>query len=330
MRVALDAVGGDNYPVAPVQGAVLAVQDDPELSVILVGQEDLISDELSKTGYDGKQIVIQHADEIIGMDDSAATALKSKPQSSIHVGLGLHAKGYSDAFVSAGNTGALLAASAVILGRLPHVLRPTIASYYPTIQGFRLLVDAGANLEPKAEFLYQFGIMGSVYATYFFDVDTPRIGLLNIGEEKEKGTETLKKAYELLSTAPNFVGNVEGRDVLPCKADVFVCDGVAGNILLKFGESLASELGPLFGLAMKKLQLNEEEMTLCTSVLREAFSPFDYQGVGGVPFLGVNGVSLVGHGKSSPTAIKNMISHAVKMVDAKINDKIVEALAPKN
>lgn len=330
MRVALDAVGGDTYPASPVEGAILAVQDDPDLSVILVGPEDNISAELEKNGYEGKQIVIQHAEEIIGMHESASTALKSKPQSSIHVGLGLHAKGYSDAFVSAGNTGALLAASAVILGRLPNVLRPTIASYYPTVEGFRLIVDAGANLEPKPEFLYQFGVMGSVYAAYFFDVAKPRIGLLNIGEEKEKGTEVLKKAYELLSSAPNFVGNVEGRDILPCKADVFVCDGLAGNLLLKFGESLANEIAPLFATAMKKLQLNQEEVALCTNVLKEAFSPFDYQGVGGVPFLGVNGVSLVGHGKSSPLAIKNMISHAVKMVDAKINEKIVEALTPNN
>jgi glycerol-3-phosphate acyltransferase PlsX len=271
--------------------------------------------------------VIQDAPQIITMEDSPAQAVKAKPNSSIVVGLGLHAKGYSDAFVSAGHTGALLAASAFILGRLEGVLRPTIASYFPTVKGFRLLVDAGANLEVKPEFLFQFAIMGGIFAQHFFDIAEPKIGLMNVGEEKEKGTEVIRAAHKLLEQLPNFVGNIEGRDVIPGHADVFVCDGLVGNILLKFGESIGSELGPLFKQSMVEMQLDPSQMQMVGKAIKNAFTPFDYQNVGGVPFLGVNGVSLVGHGKSTPLAIKNMIFNAVKMVEAKINDKIVAALA---
>lgn len=327
MRIALDAVGGDFYPGNPVKGAILAVQENPDLTVILVGPQDLVQNALTAEGYDGRQIVIQDATEIITMEEHAAQAIKSKPNSSIVVGLGLHKKGYSDAFVSAGHTGALLAASAVMLGRLEGVLRPTIASYYPTSKGFRLLVDAGANLDAKPEFLYQFGIMGAIYAKAFFDLPNPRIGLLNIGEEKEKGNDALRAAHQLFESYPDFVGNIEGRDILPCNADVFVCDGLVGNILLKFGESLATELTPLFVRAMAEAKLDESQQHVVGKVLKMAFTPFDYQRVGGVPFLGVNGVSLVGHGKSSPEAVKNMIVHATKMVEARINEKIVAAFA---
>jgi glycerol-3-phosphate acyltransferase PlsX len=327
MRIALDAAGGDFFPGNPVKGAILAVQENPDLTVILVGPQEMVKNALQEEKYDGKQIVIQDAPEIITMEDSAATAVKTKPNSSIVVGLGLHQKGFSDAFVSAGHTGALLAASAFILGRLEGVLRPTIASYYPTVKGFRLLVDAGANLDAKPEFLYQFGIMGAIYAQTFFELESPRIGLLNIGEEEEKGNETLRKAHQMFRALPNFVGNIEGRDILPCHADVFVCDGLVGNILLKFGESLATELTPLFKQAMAEGQLEPVQQQMVGKILKMAFTPFDYQRVGGVPFLGVNGVSLVGHGKSSPEAIKNMIVHAVRMVEARINDKITAAFA---
>lgn len=327
MRIALDAVGGDFFPESPVKGAIEAVTSNPDLTVILVGPKELVEAEITKNDYDGKQLVVQDAPEIIRMNEHAAKAVKSKPGSSICVGLGLHAKGYSDAFVSAGNTGALLAASAVILGRLKGVLRPTIAAYYPTVKGFRLLVDAGANLETKPEFLYQFGVMGAVYARSFFGVDNPKIGLLNIGEEPEKGTEVLKETFKLLSKRDDFVGNLEGRDILAAKADVFVADGLVGNLLLKFGESIASDLKPLVAHAMAKLKLDESQQHLVAKVLATTFQPFEYQRVGGVPFLGVNGVSLVGHGKSNPEAIKNMILHAAKMVEARINERIVAALS---
>jgi phosphate acyltransferase len=238
----------------------------------------------------------------------------------------MHAKGHCDAFISAGNTGALLAASAFILGRLPGVMRPTIASNFPTIKGVRLMVDVGANIEVKPEMLYQFGIMGSVYARKMLGIESPRIGLINVGEEEEKGDETLRKAHELLKSFPGFAGNVEGRDILPGAADVYVCDGFVGNVLLKFGESVPEALTHIVKQVIMRRGLDQQQIELVVGVLREAFAPFDYQLVGGVPFLGVNGVSLVGHGGSTPKAIKSMIFMAEKMVNEKVNEAITTSL----
>lgn len=329
IKVAVDAVGGDHYPQNPVQGAIQAVSEDKNLVVILVGPEQMIKDELVKQEYAGDRISVFHAPDIITMDDSPASAVKSKPQSSIPVGLTLHAKKHCDAFVSAGNTGALLAASAFILGRLDGVMRPTISTVFPTVDGFRLMVDVGANLEAKPEMLYQFALMAEVYAHYVMGIETPRIGLLNVGEEEEKGTETIRKAYDLLRAHPRFVGNIEGRDILAGAADVFVCDGLVGNILLKFGESFPDALSLLVKKTMAKHQLPAEQARVIGGILKEALAEFDYQAVGGVPFLGVNGVSLVGHGGSTALAIKNMIHSAVKMHTSGVNDKIVAYLNTK-
>jgi glycerol-3-phosphate acyltransferase PlsX len=326
IKVAVDAVGGDFFPQNPVQGAIQAVGEDKNLAVILVGPEKLCKDELEKQEYAGDRISVFNAPDIITMDDSPAAAVKNKPQASIPVGLTLHAKGQCDAFVSAGNTGALLAASAFILGRLEGVMRPSISSVFPTVSGFRLMVDVGANLEVKPEMLYQFALMGEVYAREVMQIETPRVGLLNVGEEDEKGTEVIRKAHELLRAHPRFIGNVEGRDILSCAADVFVCDGLVGNILLKFGESFPDALKELVKQAVVRQKLSPEVIQAVMGILKEALSPFDYQSVGGVPFLGVNGVSFVGHGGSSPLAIKNMIHNATRMVSLGVNDKIVAYL----
>lgn len=327
MKIAVDAFGGDHFPHNPVNGAVLAVRENDQLVVILTGPEQEIKNELEKHDCPQDRILVQDAPEIIGMDESPAQAVRNKPNSSIVVGLGMHQKGMVDGFVSAGNTGALMAASAFILGRLDGVIRPTIATFYPTVKGLGLMIDAGANLEVKPEMLFQFGVMGNIYARDMMGIDTPRIGLLNVGEEKEKGSETLKKAYQLLQALPNFVGNIEGRDILAGQADVFVCDGITGNILLKFGESVPDAFKMLLMGVIKKRQLDKEQVALVTSLLQEAFMPFDYQRVGGVPFLGVNGISMVGHGGSSPEAIKNMILNAVRMAESDINKKIIASVA---
>ncbi len=326
VRIAVDAAGGDFYPQHPVQGAVDALNADPDLHILLVGPEALVTEALKATGYTGGRVTVVDAPEVITMEDSAATAVKAKQKSSIVVGLGLHAQGKCDAFISAGHTGALLAASAFILGRLPGVLRPTISTVYPTVDGFRILVDAGANLEVKPEMLYQFGLMGEVYAKHVMGISDPRIGLLNVGEEEEKGTETLRKAHELLRAHPRFVGNIEGRDILGGHADVFVCDGLVGNIILKFGESIPEAVQALIAKALQHNPLPPETVKPVMGVLKQAFAPFDYQAVGGVPFLGVNGVSFVGHGGSTPLAIRNMIHNAARMVTHQVNDKIVAAL----
>lgn len=326
MRIAVDAVGGDNYPQNQIEGALLALEENNALDILLVGPEELIQNELKKHSFDKERINIVDAPQIIGMEESPAKAVKSKKKSSIVLGLAMQKRGKCDAFISAGNTGALLAASTFILGKLEGVIRPTIAALYPTIHGFRLLVDAGANLEVKPEMLYQFAIMGQVYVQEVLGVENPRIGLLNVGEEEEKGTEILREAYKLLSKVPNFAGNIEGRDILACNADVFVCDGLIGNITLKFGESLVDAFQILIGQGIKKNKLTKEQEQIVLKVISDVISPFDYQAVGGVPFLGVDGFSLVGHGSSSARAIKNMILNAVLCIEHEVNSKIVSSL----
>lgn len=322
MKIALDAVGGDFYPKNPVAGAIQAVEEREGLEVLLFGPKAMIEDEVASQGYNGSSLKIIDAPDIVGMNESPSAAIKSKQNSSIALGIGYHAKGGCDAFVSAGNTGALLAASTLILGRLDGVIRPVIGTIYPTISGNKFLVDAGANTDVKPEMLVQFGLMGKVYAKSILGIEDPKMGLLNVGEEEEKGRESVKKAHELLKGRPDFAGNIEGRDMLAGRADVYVCDGFTGNILLKFGESIPDMLSVLIKKAMMMKNLPMEQMALVGDVLKEAFRPFDYQLVGGVPFLGVNGTSLVGHGGSTPLAIKNMIFTAAMMVEKKVNDQI--------
>lgn len=326
MIVAVDAAGGDYYPKNPVEGALLAIEENKDLTVLLLGPEDLIQKELENHTYDKNRVLIQHAPEIIGMEESPSQAVKGKKQSSIVVGISLHKAGKCDAFVSAGNTGALLAASTFILGKLEGVIRPTIASFYPTLNGFRLLVDAGANLEIKPDMAVQFAKMGQIFCKEILGIASPKVGLLNVGEEEGKGTEVIKEIHAELKNVPGFIGNVEGKDILPGKADVFLCDGLVGNIVLKFGESIPEILMMLIGKTMQEADLNAEESKKIQKIIKTATSAFNYENVGGIPFLGVNGVSLVGHGGSSPEAIKNMITKAVQTIENDVNGKIVASL----
>lgn len=326
MIIAVDAVGGDYYPESPVKGAIEATKENRELNVILLGPEETVKREMDKYEHDSQRVHFKHAPQVIDMDEAPAQAVKMKRNSSIVVGLGMLKAGECDAFVSAGNTGALLAASTFLLGKLEGVMRPAIAATYPTIKGYRLLIDAGANLEVRPEMYLQFARMASIYAEHVMGIENPKIGLLNVGEEEEKGTDDLKEAFELLNDLPNFIGNVEGRDILPAKADVFVCDGLVGNLLLKLGESIPENLERFIVKGVKTLDLTTEETQMVMKVLKVSLSQFNYENVGGVPFLGVNGVSLVGHGGSSPKAMKNMILNAVKCVENNINDKIIASL----
>ncbi|MFW6157680.1 MAG: phosphate acyltransferase, partial [Balneolaceae bacterium] len=214
MIIAVDAVGGDHYPTSPVKGAVQAVEENEELQVILLGPEELVTEELEKYEHPQGRVIVQHAPDIVGMNDSPSQVIKTKKESSIALGLGMIKAGQCHGFVSAGNTGALLAASTFILGKLDGVLRPTISASYPTIHGIRLMLDVGANLEIRPEMYRQFAQMGLIYAEHVMGIDNPRVGLLNVGEEEEKGTEIVREAYRELQGQPNFVGNLEGRDVL--------------------------------------------------------------------------------------------------------------------
>jgi glycerol-3-phosphate acyltransferase PlsX len=326
MLIAVDAVGGDHYPGNPVQGAVLALEKDPEISVLLVGPEQMIRNELQSLNYEQRRLHILHAPEIIGMEDSPATAVRSKQMSSIVVGIGALKQKKCDAFVSAGNTGALLAASTFILGKLEGVSRPTIAAYYPTIDGFKLLVDAGANLDLKPETLVQFADMASIFCSEILGIENPRIGLLNVGSEEEKGTDLLKATHKLLKERDNFVGNLEGKDILFAKADVYLTDGLTGNVALKLGESFPDALKAMIMNGVKSGAINRDDAQTAQHVLSTALDAFNYEHVGGIPFLGVDGVSIVGHGGSSATAICNMILGAKKCVTTAINQKIIDSL----
>jgi glycerol-3-phosphate acyltransferase PlsX len=326
MLIAVDTVGGDYFPGKPVQGAIDATKESEDIEVLLVGPKELIQKELNSLDYDSGKVHILHAPEIIGMDESPASAVKSKRNSSITLGISAHKQGDCAAFVSAGNTGALLAASMFLLGKLEGVIRPTIATAYPTINGTSLLVDAGANLELKPEMYYQFAKMSEIFARDIMLIDNPTIGLLNIGEEPEKGTELHKEVYSQLSKLNNFAGNVEGKEILFGKADIYLTDGFTGNIILKYGESIPEVLTHLLKSTMKESQIDEDSQKLVFKVVAQALNSFNYEHVGGVPFLGVNGTSLVGHGGSSAMAIKNMILNASRCVKNEVNHKIVSSL----
>ena len=325
-------MGGDHAPAVVVEGAVRAVRGAPErLHVLLFGPEDAVAAELACHEASGLPIEVVHAPEVIGMEDAPAAALKAKPNSSIHLGLRAQKTGRADAFASAGNTGAVMAAALFLCGRLPGVLRPTIPGYFPTPEGLNLVLDVGANVDVKAEHLVQFAQMGRVYAHRVLGVADPSVGLINVGEEKGKGTEVVKEAYERLETLDadghlHFVGNVEGRDLFRHRADVAVCDGFVGNVLLKLGESFAATLPQLIRQEIGRQGLGGAEAEAVGRVLRAAMHPFDHEAYGGVPLLGVDGVVVIGHGGSPAHAIEQMILRAAEMVERGITAKIAEAL----
>ena len=322
-------MGGDFAPANEIAGAVEALrQAKNEFEVILVGKERDIRAELGKHETEGLAISVVNADDVITMDDSPTASVKQKRNSSLAVGIQLHKEGKAEAFASVGNTGAALSASTLILGRIKGVSRPTIATFFPSERGVGVLVDAGTNVDCRAQHLYDFAVMGSIYANRVLRYENPTVGLLNVGEEKTKGTVAVSEAHKLLeSSSLNFIGNIEGRDILKGKAQVMVCDGFVGNVILKFGESVPSFLkaklreyasGGLF----RKLLIGAAQGSL-----RAALKDMDYEQYGGVPVLGVNGVSVVGHGSSSPKAIKNMILKAVEVAKTQLNTHIEQAIA---
>jgi glycerol-3-phosphate acyltransferase PlsX len=330
IRIALDAMGSDSAPASEVGGVVAALRASANrFHVVLVGNEQAIRAELARTDAAGLDLSIVHASDVITMHDSPVSALKQKPDSSIVVGMNLHKAGTVDAFVSAGNTGAVTAASTLILGRISGVSRPTIGAVFPSEQGPTLVVDAGAVTDCKPHFLYEFGVMGSIYAELVMKKKNPRVGLLNIGEESSKGNEQAHEAHKLFVEKHgrlNFVGNVEGRDVLRGSADVIVCDGFTGNVLLKFGESVPSYLKLQFKNYAEQAWWKKLLMGVMRKPLRTVFKDMDYQEFGGVPLLGVNGVTIIGHGGSTPKAVMNMLYRAEESVQGQINVKIREAL----
>ena len=322
MWIAVDVMGGDNAPEAIIRGAVQSCEEYG-YKVVLVGDEKLIKRELKLFDISKLTLEVVHASEIISMDDSPAYACRQKRDSSIMVALRLVKEGKAKACVSAGNSGAIMAASLMHSKRLPGVNRPAIATLLPTLKGMCTVIDAGANVDCKAKHLLQFAIMGSVYFKDIFGIDYPRIGLLNIGGEATKGDELRVNSYNLLERSGlNFVGNVEAKDILKGKADVIICDGFVGNMILKFAEGLSEMM-----LTMIKEEIKRKTLwKIAAYSLKKAFKnikkKINYEEYGGAPLLGVSGLSIICHGSSSDKAIKSAIRVAFELISKSINQEI--------
>ena len=325
MKIVVDAMGGDLAPEATVEGAVLAAREY-ETEIILTGLSDLIHPILDRFDPDHNlPIEVVHADEVVEMHDLPGKVLRSKRKSSMKIGLDKLKDGTALAFVSAGNTGAVLAYSTVILRPLKGVDRPAIAIQLPTLKGNAILLDAGANVDCKVTQLFQFGIMGHVFAEYILGKENPRVGLLSIGEEDGKGNEIVKEVFQMLKASHiNFIGNIEGKEVYQGNADVIVCDGFTGNIALKISESLAAMIGTNLKRMFQSNWASKLSYLLLKPQLDEFKKKVDYSETGGAPLLGVNGVVIIAHGSSSPKAIKNAIHRACELCEKNINEHIRE------
>jgi len=326
MRIAVDAMGGDYAPRVVVEGAVQAAQKN-RYEIILVGDENSIKEEMKKYRTSSLPLSIHHSSEVIGMDESPAIACRQKKDSSIMVATRLIKEGMADAMISAGNSGAVMASALMVLGRLPGVNRPAIAVLIPTMKGPGVVLDVGANVNSTAKDLLQFAVMGDIYMERIMNKEAPRIGLLSIGAEEAKGDEVTVEAHRLLrQSGLNFVGNIEGRDILKGKADVIVCDGFVGNILLKFGEGIAEEFMNLFRDEILKYPFRKMALTLLRGAFRDIKKKVDYAEYGGAPLLGVDGCSIICHGSSNAKAISNAIRVAGEFMEKRINQQIKESL----
>lgn len=323
MRIALDAMGTDGAPAVEVAGALGALEElEEEHEIVLVGDREILEAELARhEGVPRSRLSVHHAADRVLPGEKAASVVRKKPESSIVVALRLEREGHVDAVVSAGSTGAIMAASLLILRALEGVDRPAVGTMLPTAGAPVLLLDAGANVDCKPLHLKQFAHLGNIYAQDLMGVDRPRIGLLNIGEEPEKGDERALETYQLLSSdsSLNFVGNIEGREIIRGGCDVLVADGFVGNVLLKFYESVAQ-----FMIGLLEGAIRDAKITLD---LDRLFGVLDYSEYGGAPLLGVNGVSIVCHGGSPPKAIRNAIGVAAQAVRSDTVARIARELA---
>jgi glycerol-3-phosphate acyltransferase PlsX len=324
MRIALDAMGGDTAPAAPVAGAVEALADlPPTAQVLLVGQAGAIEGELTRHGVRDPRLQVVDAPDVVGMAEKPLAAIRSKPQSSIGVGVRMQRDGRADAFISAGNTGAVMAASALTLGLHPGVERPAIGGLFPTLGEPVLVLDIGANVDCSARELRGFAHVGAVYARDVLGRANPAVGLLSIGEEPEKGSAAVKEAHAMLRSealAFEFVGNVEGRDILREQVDVVVCDGFVGNAVLKFYEEVAHLFTGLLKRDMSPDVFEHDGM-------RRIAAHLDYSTYGGAPLLGVRGVTIICHGRSPARAIRNAIGAARRAVENHLTQHIGADLA---
>ncbi len=326
MRIAVDAMGGDFAPAAVVEGAVLALRDYDDIQeLFLVGDESRVRAECLRHGAIDPRISLVHASQIVSMSDSAIDGVRRKKDSSVSRAVDLVKEGRADAVVSAGHTGAAVAATTIKLRMLDGIDRPGIATVMPTEHSPFVLIDAGANIEAKPVHLLQYGIMGSLYSHHVLGYDKPRVGLMSVGEEDAKGNDLTKETFKLLERSTlNFVGNVEGHDVFEGNVEVIVCDGFTGNVVLKTAESLAVAL---FRWLKKEINLTPIRKTgglLAGNAFRAIRRKTDYAEYGGAPLLGINGVCIIGHGSSSAKAVRNAIRVARESIHHKLTHHIVE------
>ena len=323
MNIALDVMGGDQAPKAPVKGAIAALsRTQKDIKIILLGDKSIIHQELN--GFTSDRLEIIHATEHVTMDDIASKVIKSKPGSSMVKGIHLVKDNKANAFISAGNTGAQMATSILALGRIPHVKRPALSVFFPAITGGKILCDVGANPDVTTEHLLQFAIMSSVYLDHVEGVKNPKVGLINIGEEPSKGSELYQEAYSLLKRElPNFIGNVESRNILVSEADVLVCDGFVGNTIIKFAEGWVASFADMIKKKITSKARYKIGAQMVQPALDEIRNKYDYEEHGGTPLLGINGISIVCHGASTSKAIMNSIILAQKS----INEKLIEDIS---
>jgi len=326
MRIALDAMGGDHAPAVVVEGGIQAAREYG-LEIILVGKAQIIKKEMAKYDISGLSLPIVPASEVLEMDEEPAMAARAKKDSSMAVGLRMVKKGQADAFASAGNSGGVLVTALFTLGRLKGVKRPALSSVIPAKTGFSFILDLGGNTDCKPEWLLQFGIMGSIYAEKVLGIENPRVAILSNGEEEGKGNQLVKETTPLLRGSHlNFIGNVEGKDLVTGMADVIVTDGFTGNVAVKTAEGVADMLLSLLKDEIKKRPQAVLGALLAQGAFKEVKRRLDYSEYGGAPLLGVKGVVIVGHGRSNATAIKNMVRTAAEAARGDMLGAIQEAI----
>jgi glycerol-3-phosphate acyltransferase PlsX len=324
IKVAVDAMGGDNAPVQIIKGAIDAINEREDIMVLLVGKEDIINSELKNYTFDKKRIKVVNANDVITNDEAPVMAIRRKKESSIVVALNLVKNGEADAFVSAGSTGAVLVGGQFIVGRIKGVERPPLAPLLPTLNGVSLLIDCGANVDARPSHLVQFAKMGSVYMEHVVGIKNPRVAIVNIGAEEEKGNMLVKETFPLLKNCNdiNFIGSIEAREIPNGGADVIVCEAFVGNVILKLYEGLGGALIGKIKTGLMSTTRSKLGALLCKPALKETLKSFDASKYGGAPLLGLNGLVVKTHGSSKSIEVKNSIIQCITFTEQAINDKI--------
>jgi glycerol-3-phosphate acyltransferase PlsX len=327
MRIALDAMGGDYAPAVTVEGAIETLSYYDDIDIILVGDELSVRAELQSKKYSPDRISIKHASQAVGMDESPSVAIRKKKDSSIRKAIELVKQGEADAMISAGNSGVVMGTALLLLKPSPHVDRPAIAAIMPTYKAPFVLIDAGANLYCKPENLLQFALMGNTYCEVIFGRVKPKVGLISTGEEDSKGNELIRDTFKLLKNADlNFIGNIDGKDIFSGKADVVVCDGFTGNVILKTSEGLADAIIKMLKREVAHLTAGRVAYLLMKPALKSFKKKTDYDEYGGAPLLGINGTCIISHGRSTAKAIRNAMRVAADLAEKEVHETVASAI----